>query len=54
MLMVLLGNGEAYGRKYIQGDHIGVLVDLNRNIIIFYLNGISQGILSIPHDAKHP
>jgi hypothetical protein len=38
------GNGEAYGRKYVQGDHIGVLVDLYRHVIVFYLNGVSQGV----------
>jgi len=38
------GNGEAYGRKYVQGDHVGVLVDLYRNVVVFYLNGVSQGV----------
>jgi len=38
------GNGEMYGMKYVQGERVGVLVDLTKHTVAFYLNGISQGI----------
>eukprot|EP01111_Echinosteliopsis_oligospora_P013558 TRINITY_DN4890_c0_g1_i1.p1 TRINITY_DN4890_c0_g1~~TRINITY_DN4890_c0_g1_i1.p1 ORF type:complete len:310 (+),score=54.09 TRINITY_DN4890_c0_g1_i1:35-931(+) len=38
------GNGEAYGSKYVEGDIIGVLVDMNAHSITFFRNGVSQGV----------
>lgn len=33
-----------YGQKYVQGDRIGILVDLINGTLTFYKNGESQGI----------
>jgi len=38
------GNGGLYGSKYVQGDRVGVLVDLIAGTVTFYKNGESQGV----------
>lgn len=38
------GNGEQYGQKFVEGDRVGVLLDMIHGTLTFYLNGVSQGI----------
>jgi len=38
------GNCVVYGMRYAQGERVGVLVDLNKHTVSFYLNGVSQGV----------
>ncbi|EFA81316.1 hypothetical protein PPL_05296 [Heterostelium album PN500] len=38
------GNGIPYAKGFVQGDRVGVLVDMNEKTLSFYLNGVSQGV----------
>lgn len=37
------GSNSSYGASYVQGDIIGVAIDLDAGNLVFYKNGVSQG-----------
>eukprot|EP01133_Synstelium_polycarpum_P016675 gene16675-19817_t len=38
------GNGIPYAKGFVQGDRIGVLLDMNERTLSYYLNGVYQGV----------